>query len=688
MKWSTFPFLKITSAFVVGILLSGAYNFGEYSRYFLMLFVIFFSYHTYLLLRSGNYGINNISGTVGFVLLGYLSAQLTDYAKQPLLSSDSFAEVSFYKVIINSKPVSTSKTTKYLANIECANINESWIPVDTEAILYFKDDVSIDFKYGDKLLIKGHPSYLENQKNPHAFDYALYLQRRGVYLNDFISKNEFVLTNSKSSLKYFNHYVGDYFENILADNISTERELNMVKAMLLGRREAITPEMKYVYASSGTAHILAVSGLHVGIIYFIFSTLLRFLKTGKLRLIYFGITLCGIWSFAFITGLSPSVLRASVMISFILMASLIGRKSNIYNTILASAFFMLLYDPNLIFSVSFQLSYVAVFGIIFFYKKIYTLIFVPNKLLNFFWQITAISFSVQIATFPITIHYFNQFPVLFPLTNLLAIPTAIATIIGGLLILASSPISLASGFFGNILEGWVYIYNEILISISTLPVATVEDLYLKPSYVFLIIICVIFLSSFLFTKRFIFFRYFSVAIVFLSAIIFIDHYMRSQQREIVFYESNFKNYFDIFLGNDCYTNIISSNEKLKSQVRFSISPNRKYHLIENVHNLGELEMIKEIEENILIRWEGKSILILSKYPDNSINYAGISIDYLVIGKNLVQELSKLENLIKIKNLILDSTIDIKTSKMLLDLKHNSNMKIYSISMEGAYSIVI
>lgn len=692
MKWTSYPFLKITSAFIIGILINESFECNKLSCYFLILIiVIFFLFHTYSLLRYKLYSGNILFGATGFlsfVLLGYISAQASFQNNRPILSADTFCEATFYTAVINSKPASTPKMTKFQVNIEHVKINNRWIPINTGAILYFKNNAGNGFKYGDRLLIKGYPKFLENQKNPHAFDYALYLQRRGIYLNDFISGSDYVLTNENhnASPKYLNLYIGDYFEEILSKNISSDRELNMIKAMLLGRREEITPEMKYVYASSGTAHILAVSGLHIGIIYFIISTLVSFLKKGKLRLIYFGVTLFGIWSFAFITGLSPSVQRASIMISFIIIADLFRRKSSIYNTILASAFFILLYAPNLIFSVSFQLSYAAVFGIIFLYNKIYNLIFVNNRFLRFLWQITVLSLSAQIATFPITIYYFNQFPLMFPLTNLVAIPTAMAAIGGGLLILVSSPLETVSGLLGKLLEGWVFIYNEILIAISSFPIAAVDNLYLKPSYVFMIIFSIIFLSSFLFTKKLNFFRYFSSALVILCISVMADYYLRSQQREIVFYHSNSNIYFDIFLNRNCYSNLISSENQLKSQVNYNISPNRKYHLIENIFDLEKLELVKKIGENILIQWYGKSILVLNKMPNIPENYAGISIDYLVIGKNLVLNISALGKLIKIKNLILDASIDVNTSELIF--KKNSGINIYSISLQGAYKIVI
>ena len=479
MKWVEYPFLRITSALTIGILANNLIKCTKFPCFYTLLFtIVIFTFYIFFSVNSKIFGSKNLQGAAGlfsFILLGYLSSQLTNNLHKPLFSPSSLSMISSYTATINSKSVSTAKTVKYKVEIDRVKLQQDWFNVNDNAILYFKDVSQSDFDYGDKLLIKGHPEYLENQKNPKAFDYALFLQRQGVYLQDYIAKEDFVILNENHdpSPRYLSLYIGDYAERILSTYILSERELNMAKAMLIGRREEIAPEMDYVYKSSGTAHILAVSGLHVGIIYLIFSFIFRFLKRSKLNWIYFAINFSSIWSFAIITGLSPSTQRAATMLTFILIAEFTRRKSSIYNTILASAFFILLFFPNLLFSVSFQLSFTAVFGIIFLYKKIYGLIYVKLKFLNFFWQITSLSLSAQIATFPITIYYFNQFPVLSPFTNLIAIPTAMLTIVGGLLLLATSQLGFVPTLIGKFLGSWIYFYNEILVKVSKLKFATV-----------------------------------------------------------------------------------------------------------------------------------------------------------------------------------------------------------------------
>ncbi len=694
MKWIAHPFLRITPLLIMGILVNSSFRCPvTYLSFLLSISALIFSLNLVFSLGFKKYDLRRVQGVVGmlsFVLLGYLSAQFYHQIHKPSITTDSLSNTTFYTATINSKPASTAKTTKYKVEIKQLKNKHEWVSVNQEAILYLKNDAMYDFDYGDMLLIKGRPEYMEGQKNPYAFDYSLYLQRRGIYFQDFISKEDFIMIHERhtASLSYLSLYIGDYFEGILSKYILSERELNMIKAMILGRRDDITPEMEYVYASSGTAHVLAVSGLHVGIIYLIFSSVFKFLKLRKLNIIYYGINLCAIWSFAWITGMSPSVQRASIMLSFIIIAELSKRKSSIYNTVLASAFFILLFAPNLLFSVSFQLSYAAVFGIVYAYKKIYLLIYIKQPVVNFFWKMTVISLAAQIATFPVSIYYFKQFPVLFPITNLLAIPTASLLIIGGFLLIISSPLPFFATIIGYLIEKWIWMYNEILVFASSIPFALIENLYLKPTYVFLIICCVMLLLQFMFTRKFYFFLYLSFLFFILSGSVIIDRALKSRQREIIFYHVNNKRHIDIYWGRNCFTNIKSNSVEIVKEVGYHITPSRNYHLIENVYALGELGIVKEFGANTLIHSNNTTILILNDLQSLTKNTTGIPVEYLIIGKEMISDLTEIKKMFKIRNLILDATVSSWYIEKVREKMTGSLCTIYAIKTEGALRINI
>jgi len=260
--------------------------------------------------------------------------------------------------------------------------------------------------------------------------------------------------------------------------------------------------------------------------------------------------------------------------------------------------------------------------------------------------------------------------------------------VGGLLLLATSKLSFIPVLIGKILGGWIYLYNEIMVYVSGLSFATIGELYLKPTHVFLIICCVVFVLKFLETKRLHFFRYFSILLFVLSGLVLIDHYVRSGQQEVIFYHVNNKRYFDIFLGQNCFANINSANVDIRKEVNFNITPNRKYHLIENVYELKNLELVRRFGNNTLIYLNNETILILNELQSLTEKDINISIDYLVIGKNVIQELPEIMELLNIKNLILDATVSKAAGEKVCHQVNGSTTNIHSINKDGTYKISI
>ncbi|MDZ7607609.1 MAG: ComEC/Rec2 family competence protein [Cyclobacteriaceae bacterium] len=450
---------------------------------------------------------------IGFALLGFLSIHLTIADERPSqLSTGQWNDLHYYTAKIIGTPEKTIRSVRYRVKVEDVLIDDRWTSLEKEAIIYIKETSKEPLRYGDLIIIKGTLSPLESNKNPHAFDYSLFLQRKGIWIQGFVYSYQLLPDKSLPSIKEIASHSADFLDGLLGKYISGERELNVARAMILGRRNEVSPEMESAYQSTGTSHILAVSGLHVGIIYLTLSFLFAYLKYGRFRFFYFGIMLTGIWSFAMITGLSPSVQRAATMFTFFLAARLIGRDSNIYNTLFASAFFILLFSPMLIYSVSFQLSYLAVFGIVYLYNSIYGWFRIKNKIPDFFWKITALSISVQIATFPVTVYYFHQFPALFALTNLFAIPTATVVMIGGMALLALSGFVSGAAILGKFLSGWIGIYNDVMLLFSKLPITAIEDLHLKLPMVFLLMVMVAFFVRFFQTRQLVIFRIFTIVL--------------------------------------------------------------------------------------------------------------------------------------------------------------------------------
>ncbi|NNE32791.1 MAG: ComEC family competence protein [Winogradskyella sp.] len=289
----------------------------------------------------------------------------------------------------------------------------------------------------DELFVYSQLQDIQQPLNPHQFDYRAYLELKHVYHQLYLDKNDIrLLSNSKTSLFGFADKLRATINTRLIDAGFKGEVLSIMNALLLGQRQTIDKATYRNYVNSGTIHILAVSGLHVGILLWILNFVFRpllYLKHGNyLRLL---VLVSILWTFAIIAGLSPSVTRAVAMFSIISMAMHLKRPTNIYNTLIISAFLILLFKPSFLFEVGFQMSYLAVLGIVSIQPIIYNLwkpqVLVTDKL----WQIFTVTLAAQFGVVPISLFYFHQFPGLFFISNIVVIPFLGVILGSGLLVI-------------------------------------------------------------------------------------------------------------------------------------------------------------------------------------------------------------------------------------------------------------
>ncbi|MGB1218008.1 MAG: ComEC/Rec2 family competence protein, partial [Saprospiraceae bacterium] len=348
----------------------------------------------------------------------------SDYFEQ-FLSQDYtievIGEVAEFPVKKNSFQVKLN-TTKI-------RVDSVWHSCSGQILFYFpSDSLSEEINYGDELFIQTRINKPNKNLNPKGFDYKKYLHFQNVHYTGRVVKNNWQIVNKyeKENLYSFSHRTRKKGLDLLRKHLPSENEFAVGSALILGDKKEMTEEVQNAYAETGATHVLAVSGLHVGIVYAIITFIFGFIKSRKkgfnaFRLI---LSLILIWSFALITGFSPSVIRAATMFSFLTIGDLFTREKNIYNTLAGSAFIILLVNPYLLFSIGFQLSYLAVISIIFFQPLIYKSWYVENKFGKFIWGLISVSLAAQIMTLPISLYYFHQFPTYFILSGLVVIPAA------------------------------------------------------------------------------------------------------------------------------------------------------------------------------------------------------------------------------------------------------------------------
>lgn len=257
--------------------------------------------------------------------------------------------------------------------------------------------------------------------------------------------------------------------------LSDSLTLSLVSALVIGERSDMPQEIIQAFSATGTIHVLSVSGMHVGLIFLVLNTLFKKEKwTGKKIAIKTFIILAALWTYALVTGFSPSVLRAVAMLSLIVFGQAILMRTNIYNILSASAFLLLCYDASLLYNAGFQLSYLAVAGIALFHPFISALWIPKNKWVDKIWQLCSVSFSAQMATFPLALYHFGTFPNYFLITNLIIIPLSTIILFGGILLLVTFWIPLIGGAVGFALQKLVGFLAYMVMQFASLPGAVTE----------------------------------------------------------------------------------------------------------------------------------------------------------------------------------------------------------------------
>jgi competence protein ComEC len=262
----------------------------------------------------------------------------------------------------------------------------------------------------------------------------------------------------------------------------------------------LDPEQKTWFIKAGIMHIMAVSGLHAVILSLFIFKLLFFMK-GRLNILRVIITLILLWSFAFVTGLTPSVLRATLMFSFLQAGNLLKRPANGINSVLASAFILILIRPSVIFDAGFLLSYSAVIYIIAFYRDFYSKIRFRHKVTDWIWQSAAITIIAQAGTLPLTILLFNRFPTWFILSNVIIVPVSSLVIIAGALVPLTYPIGFLSHFVVRLLDFLTGLTETLTEKAASLPLSTIENIGMTTIECILLTVSIFLFTRFLLTKK-------------------------------------------------------------------------------------------------------------------------------------------------------------------------------------------
>ncbi|MFM9840515.1 MAG: ComEC/Rec2 family competence protein [Cyclobacteriaceae bacterium] len=685
LKWIPYSMVRVAVFFTAGVL--AAIYLPDLLSFRLALVISAILVSAYFPCRFFLRGraLNVISGLVGLLavaFLGYAHLLLkTDSHKaNHLLSTQD--RIESYSAIVRSSPESKSKSWK--VEVEVIAIKTSqWQPIKGKVLLYVsKKGGDVTWRYGDQIIIQGGPQLLKPPANPGEFDFKRFLSFKNIYHQQFVLPDQvkWISATERKGFIYYSHEARSWASQKLNQYISGEQEQAIAAALVLGVTEGIDTDLINAYSASGALHVLSVSGLHVGIIYVILLFLLKPLnRYSWSRWVVAAISLVSLWGFAFVTGLSPSVLRAVTMFSFVAIARPFGMRTNIYNTLAASAFVLLLYNPYLIMSVGFQLSYLAVLGIVYLQRPIYNLWEVENQVGDWVWQITCVSIAAQIATFSLGLLYFHQFPVYFLISNLFVIPLSTAVLVLGVLLLAISFIPPLAITLGKLVSWLIYFLNGTVLFTEKLPFSLINEIHITTFQCWLLMgVLISFIFLFKFRRAKWLYTAFAFAILFstLQWIHFQESVNKSQL--VVYAVSGHSAIEQIEQGSSVfYTDSSLLNDE--ERTRFHIRPNRLQHGVAEV----KPSLISSHNINIgLFYWQGKSVAFLAnretKLPQNLV------VDFLIVAHNSFPIYKKERLNLKIGKLIIDGSNSRSYTKKLTKFAQTENIPVHSVLEQGAF----
>lgn len=327
---------------------------------------------------------------------------------------------------------------------------------------------------GSRLLIRPRLQPIEDFENPTGFSYKHYCALQNIYHRQFLKAGDYIILPDKNSSPFRERLfvLRQHIITILCTYIKGEKEAGLAEALLIGYKNDLDKKLVQSYTNTGVVHVIAISGLHVGLIYSILLMLLVPLTAHRYaRWMRPFLLLAGLWIFSLLAGGAPSVVRSTVMFSGIVLGKSLRKGNSIYNSLAASAFLLLCYNPLWLWEVGFQLSYLAVLSIVMFMNPIYNLLYVQNKMLDPLWKMAAITLSAQILTTPVCLYYFHQFPNLFLITNIVAVPLSSLILAGELLLCGLAFFPAAAAFTGQILEWLIRCLNSFITYMEKMPFA-------------------------------------------------------------------------------------------------------------------------------------------------------------------------------------------------------------------------
>lgn len=588
-----------------------------------------------------------------------------------LNKSNHFAKQPAKRLLvrINNEPQLKNGIVRLTATVLAADSEHRSRATTGTLLIAIKDSAAIALNYGDELLIPGRFIPIDPPFNPAEFNYKQYLAHQNIYYQEFLYPGQYRRVNTATGNPFIAQALQLRRQMVarFKQHLHNPNAIAVASTLILGYKAELSDDVLQAYSKTGTIHVLSVSGAHVGLVWAILAFLLQFLNRLKYgRLIRACIIIPFIWYYAMLSGFSPAVCRAAAMISMLIIGKTYSRYVNNLNILAISAFVLLLYNPLYITDVGFQLSYLAVAGLIVLQPLVYKWLSFKRKWMDKLWQYCSVSIAAQVITFPLSTFYFHQFPVYFLFSNLfIVIPSAV--IMGsGLALLALSPVPYLSSALAFVLEKTILIMNDVLGWIEHAPFAAITKIWLTTAEYLLLYAIIIFLFSYLYHKKKWLLRLTLVGTLLLAISTGVKRYRAYQTNTIAFLNLR-KNMGIVFKkGNEAVvlSNLADTDKSFKYSVQPYLDSCKISHI--EVYSPAKEIMLTWLHKNGgLIRFNDQTLAIIDK--ETAVRNTGFktNISYLYITQNPEIFLDSVNKNYEYHTVIIDATNSPKTIQRLI-----------------------
>jgi competence protein ComEC len=655
-------------------------------------------------LRPVPYGYEWIPGLLIHIIFfsaGALHVQLRGHLKTGF--QPDLANPSLVRMLITDSPEVKPRTIHTAALVYPVND-----PVQTRSgrvkvmLILERDSLGETLKAGDIIIAETRYEFIPGPANPGEFNYRDFLSRQDIDYQLYVSADNWsILDRNLITLKILALLCRDRLLRAFHHPLFDRRVTSVLSALTLGYKNDLEADTRAAFTRAGVVHVMALSGFNVGILYLMVNFLLGFLPgkrlTGLIRLV---LSLVFIWCFVIITGLSPSVTRAGVMISLLLTGKQINRDASSLNIICASAFLILLVSPLQFLDVGFQLSFAAVLGIVYLQPWLYRLWIPGNIILDKIWILFTVSVAAQMATSPLTLHYFHQFPVFFWITNLYVVPlvTLIIYEAGAYLLLSFiAPVKLA---MAHVLDFTVKALLWPLDQLKDFPGAVADGIYVNGFQAGILILILILVLLFLSYRNLAFIKYALTMILVFMAINTLWLWKTSRQHSIIVPKIRNSGILNIISGRKSlvihYAGLPPDDRAISYALKNNWIREGVFHQTEWIQNFragdvsaignrSELFHVSLIGENALVLYAGVSLLIATHDLFEAFESSQkLAVDYIVVSKNIHPDIEKVVKHFQIGCIILDSSLSLAESRKWIKMCASHGISAWCVNNEGAF----